>query len=342
MSNLESRGTRSARNELKAKVELSDGEQLAAVALHYGLVDFLSSPKEKVVCPLHDDLNPSMMLDFNSGMWYCFGCGESGKAQKLVKQIERKYHGLNEIQAMVKFSKIMRGVGIDELPKFRTAARSRAEDRELYAQAYDFYHGLASINWYDPQFIEAEEVLDYMESRGFTSDTLQKAKAKVTFEDAYSMVFPMMDNGKFRGWVSRTMDPEIAKYRKYLYNKGFSRSNTVVGDYKGCKYVVIVEGYMDRLKLVQLGVSNAVAILGWKLSPRQIEKLKSEGVQYAVAATDNDEAGRKGAAWIAKNFQSVRWPYLKGLKDPGDFDERSFSRMWKKLQERMEKAQWVL
>ena len=99
---------------------------------------------------------------------------------------------------------------------------------------------------------------------------------------------------------------------------------------------------MDRLKLVQLGVPNAVAILGWKLSQGQLDKLKSEGVQYAVAATDNDEAGRKGAAWIAKNFPTVRWPYLKGLKDPGDFDKKSFLRMWKKLEVEMEKAQWDL
>lgn len=326
----------------RRELSITDSEALAIVALHYGLVDSISSSKVKVVCPIHDDLNPSMMLDFTTGSWYCFGCNRSGRARQLVAEVERKHHGLNELQAAVKFSKMVNGMSKEELPKFQVKPRTKEEDRELYAQAYDFYHGLATVNWHDPQFLEAEEVLDYMEFRGFTATTLTKAKAKVTFEEAYSMVFPMMDNGKFRGWVSRTMDPEIAKWRKYLYNKGFSRSNTIVGNYRHCKYVVIVEGFMDRLKLVQLGVPNAVAILGWKLSQGQLDKLKSEGVQYAVAATDNDEAGRKGAAWIAKNFQSVRWPYLKGLKDPGDFDERSFSRMWKKLQERMEKAQWVL
>lgn len=342
MSDLESRGTKSASNTVSSKQKLSDGEQLVAVAIHYGLVDAVRSSKEKVVCPIHDDANPSLMLDFHTGIWYCFGCDKSGKAQKLVREVEKKHHSLNEIQAMAKFAKIVRGTSKEELPKFQVHERTKEEDRELYAQAYDFYHGLSSVDWFNPQFEEAEEVLDYMEHRGFTARTLADAKVKVTFEEAYSMVFPMMDNGKFRGWVSRTMDPEIAKQRKYLYNKGFSRSNTVVGDYRGCKYVVIVEGYMDRLKLVQLGVHNAVAILGWKLSPGQIQKLKSEGVQYAVAATDNDEAGRKGAAWIAQNFPSVRWPYLKGLKDPGDFDEKSFNRMWKKLVERMEKAKWDL
>lgn len=336
---MESRGS-----ELLRLANDGDGEALAAVALHYGLLDDVSDSKAKVVCPLHEDLNPSMTMDFNTGMWYCFGCGEAGKAQKLVREVEKKYHNANDLRALQVYFEILKGADVEQLKKVEAARSLKTEDfKEFYAQAYDFYHGLASIDWYDPQFLEAEEAKDYMEARGFTSETLTAVKAKVTFEEAYPIVFPILDNGKFKGWVSRTFDIELSKTRKYLYNKGFRRSNTLAGNYEGYDYVIIVEGFMDRLKLLQLGLPNVVAVLGWKLSDRQIEKLKEAGISHVVAATDNDEAGRKGAKWIRANFEStIRWPYLKDLKDPGDFNQKSFDKMFDRLTDRMEKAKWAL
>ena len=47
----------------------------------------------------------------------------------------------------------------------------------------------------------------------------------------------MIDNGKFKGWVCRTTDKDIEKKRKYLYNKGFRRAETLVGSYGLKPYV---------------------------------------------------------------------------------------------------------
>ena len=138
----------------------------------------------------------------------------------------------------------------------------------------------------------------------------------------------MLDNGKFRGWVCRTMRKDIEAKRKYLYNEGFSRVSTLVGDYGSEKYVFVVEGYMDRAKFLQFGVTNVVAILGWKMSEEQERKLKEKGITDVISALDNDECGRKGTKYLKSIFNVTRFTYLKGIKDPGDMTEDKFKKMY--------------
>lgn len=39
-----------------------------------------------VLCPFHDDHDPSMQLNPDEGLWYCFVCGEGGDGIQLVMQ----------------------------------------------------------------------------------------------------------------------------------------------------------------------------------------------------------------------------------------------------------------
>lgn len=38
--------------------------------------------KRKVLCPFHEEKTPSMMIDFRSMRYHCFGCGESGTMER--------------------------------------------------------------------------------------------------------------------------------------------------------------------------------------------------------------------------------------------------------------------
>ena len=87
---------------------------------------------------------------------------------------------------------------------------------------------------------------------------------------------------------------------------------------------------MDRLKFVQYGEENVVAILGWKMSAEQIEKLKSKGITKVISALDNDECGRKGTEYLKKFFDVTRFAYLKGIKDPGEMSENDFEKMFRR------------
>jgi DNA primase len=87
---------------------------------------------------------------------------------------------------------------------------------------------------------------------------------------------------------------------------------------------------MDRLKFIQFGEENVVAILGWKMSPQQIQKLKDKGITKVISALDNDECGKKGTKFLQKHFEVTRFTYLKGVKDPGEMTQESFNKMLKR------------
>lgn len=316
------------------------GEELAKVLWYYNLLPSIDQATQKIVCPFHSDVNPSMIVNLADGSFFCFGCNVAGDAKRFVELFEKQYNGLNSLQAYQKYLKILKSDKCSDVKVGNSVRKhQKPRSRQLYVEAYDYYHGLRKVSWRSPEMMEEIEALKYMNDRGFSAKTLEKCKAKVTYNSSYMLIFPMLDNGKFRGWVCRTTIESIAKKRKYLYNEGFSRATTLVGDYGSKDYVIVVEGYMDRLKLVQLGVDNVVAILGWKMTDQQIKKLKDAGVTKVISALDNDECGRKGSKYLRKFFKVTRWCYLKSIKDPGDFDVRSFKKMFSKTMARFRKEQ---
>ena len=317
------------------------GKELAKVLYYYGLIPDANSNEQKIICPFHADENPSMIVDLKNGNYFCFGCLVSGDALKFVIEVERK-NGLNDLQSCKKYFEILKSKKCETI-NFKYKKKEEATNKQLYTEAYDYYHGLSTINW--KKKTDIEEVIDarmYMKKRGFSDSTLNKCKAKVTYNKSYGIIFPMLDNGKFKGWVCRTMVPEIEKRRKYLYNKGFRRKKSLIGTYNNCEILFIVEGYMDRLKFIQFGHENVVAILGWKISDIQIEKIKSQkNIKYIVSALDNDECGRKGSKYLQSIFgeKYVRFSYMKGIKDPGEMNEENFRKMLNKTISKIKLAQ---
>lgn len=306
------------------------GTNLAKVLWYYNLIPSTSSLSQKIVCPFHEDVNPSMIVNLDDGSWFCFGCNLSGDAVKFVKLMEAKYNNLNDLQAYKKYLRILKSDKCSGIKLSKSTVKQKPLQRQLYNEAYDYYHGLKRINWNDSGEPEVISARDYMMNRGFSPVTLNKCGAKVTYNQSYGLIFPMLDNGKFKGWVCRTMIKSIEQKRKYLYNEGFSRATTLVGTYGKKNYVFVVEGYMDRLKFVQFGEENVVAILGWKMSPQQIQKLKDKGITKVISALDNDDCGRKGTKFLQKHFNVTRFAYLKGIKDPGEMTQESFNKMLKR------------
>ena len=312
------------------------GTVLAKVLTHYKLLPDVHALKQKICCPFHaNDVNPSLLVNLEDGSWFCFGCQKSGDAQRFVQMMESKYNGLSDLKALQQYCKILKSNKYSNI-KVDTVQMKNAQKprKQLYNEAYDYYHGLRTVDWTTDEDDEVVAAKQYMEQRGFSARVLNVTRAKITYNDAYGLIMPMLDNKKFKGWVCRTMRKDIEAKRKYLYNKGFSRATTLVGNYGKKDYVIVVEGYMDRLKFVEYGLADdVVAILGWKMSKQQEDKLRQRGVQYVISALDNDEAGQKGTRYLKTVFGTshvVRWQYLKGLKDPGDMSQQQFEKMYRK------------
>lgn len=308
--------------------ENEQGVRLTKVLWYYNLIPNTTSLSQKIVCPFHEDVNPSMIVNLEDGSWFCFGCNLAGDAIKFVKLMEAQHNGLNDLQAYRKYLQILKSNKCSGIKLDRSLVKQKPLQRDLYNEAYDYYHGLRKVNWRQSGEPEVVSARDYMRKRGFSPRTLTKCCAKVTYNNNYGLIFPMLDNGKFKGWVCRTMIKSIEEKRKYLYNEGFSRATTLVGTYGTKDYVFVVEGYMDRLKFVQFGEDNVVAILGWKMSPQQIQKLKDKGITKVISALDNDDCGKKGTEFLKKHFEVTRFAYLKGVKDPGEMTQESFDKMF--------------
>lgn len=317
----------------------NEKNELAKVLWFYGLIGNVDSEEQKIICPFHEDANPSMIVNLKQGSYYCFGCHESGDALKFVQKMEKMRSKSNDLQGCKKFFQILKS---DECSRIRIqrVEKVKKTSKQMYAEAYDYFHGLSKVNWRKKSDLdEVNEVRSYMVKRGFTTSTLNKIDARVTFSKNYELIFPMLDNGKFKGWVCRTNIPEVEQKRKYLYNKGFRRKTSLIGNYGDNEVLFVVEGFMDRLKFIQFGVNNVVAILGWKASLHQIEKIKSKkNIKYIVSALDNDKCGIKGSKYLESIFKEkyVRFAYLKGVKDPGEMSKETFDKMYRKTMNKID------
>lgn len=286
--------------------------EFIAVLKHYGMFEPLSS--YKVMCPFHGDKNPSMLVDLDSARYYCFGCEAHGSTYDLIKQFNPDYTQFEIVRCL---KRILRG----EEGKQKRQIIQVAEKKLNMAAVRDYFYNLPEVNWYKVD----DPVKDYMKKRGFKMSTLNMIGARINATDAYKIVFPILDNGVFRGYVGRTMDHEIEQKRKYIYNTGFRRSKTLAGVYKGDS-VLVVEGYLDMLKARQNGVQSVVAILGWKMSDKQQKKLMRRGIKTIVCGLDNDSAGNKGYAYLCSlsMFEVIRLQYPNGIKDFGDVNDNIF------------------
>ena len=315
--------------------------QFIAALKHYDI--YQEDEQYKIICPFHGDKNPSLQINKQTGFFYCYGCGLSGGAFELVKNYEPSLSPIEIYKKLHSFVKEGKGdIGgrdvytYTNLPYTHSFVDSKVKYREGIKLAKDFYFNLPETNWYKlPE--EAIPILRYMKHRGFTTSTLKKFGAKFTYNKNYPIVFPMYDNGIFRGYVMRTDDPTVEDQRKYMYNREFRRRITLPGDYKNST-VILVEGFLDMLKAKQYGIKYVAAVLGWKLTSEQFEKLKRCGVKTIICALDNDECGRKGYKYLKRicsvNHISVkRIRYPKTMKDMGDLNKENSKLILKQIKQ---------
>lgn len=300
------------------------GKELAKVLIYYGIIGEVTSSDFKIVCPFHPDVNASMLITLGDGKFFCFGCGVSGYANDFVKLANPE---LNDLQACIVTEKILRSKEVRKL-QIRYKKKRRTNNKQALIEAHDFFYGLRSVDWNNITTDEEHITYNYLKSRGFTARALNVADCRVNYDTVYPFIFPILDNGKFKGWVCRTTNKYVNKKRKYLYNEGFRKRDTLCGNYsKGC-IPVICEGYLDYLSIrVRGGIKDSIAILGWHISDEQTEKLKRHGIKQVISALDNDNAGRKGTEYLKRFFDVIPVRYPDGVKDCGELDGKTIKKI---------------
>ena len=97
------------------------GKELAKVLIYYGIINDVVSYDFNIICPFHEDINPSMRVSLDDGSYFCFGCGIKGNALDFVKNANPE---LNELQCCVELERILNSKEIKQLNvKYRKKRR---------------------------------------------------------------------------------------------------------------------------------------------------------------------------------------------------------------------------
>ena len=290
---------------------------LYLVAFHYGHISGTIREKEKICCPFHADDTPSLLLDYTTDSYYCFGCGTHGDAVTYVHGMEKSH-----LTALTTYARITRGAP----PLERRAYPQRTQDTDRLAQASDFFHCLSEVDWYSLER-DAEQALAlrYLTARGVDIHTIARYDIRVTYDARYPIVIPLYDNGRFCGYVQRTFDQD--SQRKYLYNHGFSRATSVIGQYGEKDYVFICEGVFDLMALSQAGYrAHSVALMGCSPTREQISKLQKVGIKKILCCLDADEAGERGTTELKRHFRVKRLALPDGVNDVAEMGTESLKK----------------
>lgn len=290
------------------------------------IVDVISSyiPLEKKgknffgVCPFHDDSNPSMSVSRDKQIYKCFSCGASGNVFNFVMD----YEHVDFKEALVILAK-KAGIVLNSVN-----VKSKENKYDKYYKMYDISLKLYQNNLSSNLGTSAKE---YLHKRGITDELIKTFKIGLatTSKDSLTKILNSKDytnreielyglgTGTNDLYINRIMFPlfdisnNIVGFSGRIYNTSssskyintketpiFKKGELLYNYYNAkdsvrlLKKIVLVEGFMDVIRLHSINVTNAIALMGTSLTKEQINLLKRLSLNI-ILCLDGDSAGRK-------------------------------------------------
>ena len=311
-------------------------------------------------CPFHHEKTPSFTVDREQGYYKCFGCGKGGDVISFMMETE----SLTFIEAVKLLADRAHLEMPKSLPKdagnfrevkdrlttlMRDAARIYHANlkKPCAATAVDYIEkrgisaasvtkfGLGYSNGYT-EIITELSALGYKREEMLKAGVIQERDGKFFDAMANRLVFPIIDAfGKVIAFGGRVLGKtDFAKYKNtdntviFVKNRNLYglnlikklRLKTKVND------LIMVEGYMDTLALVQAGVENVVASMGTSLTEEQA-KLARRYVEDIYICYDGDAAGQnatlRGLDILKRHGIKVRVISLPNGEDPDEIIKRA-------------------
>ena len=197
---------------------------------------------------------------------------------------------------------------------------------------------------------EGAEVLRYLkEVRGYSEELIREmglgyispAEARTLEErcrvgiawraEEYPLSIAYFSRGNVMGFKFRYITP-LAGKAKYMNTRslgtegmdnnpfGLTPQSLNKGDKKG--EVIVVEGELDALHAIALGLPNVIAVAGGKITEGKARALKKSGYKNIVILLDNDVAGQTFTAESIRTIDKVGLnSFVASLPDAKDTDE---------------------
>lgn len=309
-------------------------------------------------CPFHQEKSASFHVDDRKGFYYCFGCHAKGDALGFLKESEnlsfmeavemlareagmqmpaRDPQAAQKADRRTQLAEVMEEVVKFYRLQYRAAGGQMARDyvgqkRRLSDQAQDRWE----IGW-APDSRTA--LLNTLKGKGVPPDLMVATGMIAKGEDGSlydrfraRVIFPIRDaRGRAISLGGRSLDPNArAKYlngpETELFDKGrnlFNHAPAREAAGKG-RPLIVGEGYMDVIAMVEAGFPAAVAPLGTAITEDQL-RLMWRISPEPIITLDGDTAGQRAALRVIdlalpllQAGQGLRFAVLPQGLDPDD------------------------
>jgi DNA primase len=306
----------------------------------------------KACCPFHDEKSASFTVVPDKQFYHCFGCGAHGTALGFLME----YDHLSFVEAVEELAaRVGLEVPREDDPTFKPkptddlfatleqAAKLYNEellrsDRAIqYVKkrgltrdtAQRFLLGYAPDAWdfIGKQLGTTDNDARRLLSVGLVIEREQRGGHYDRFRDR--VMFPIRDTrGRVIGFGGRILDQGEPKYLNSPETELFHKGRELYGLFearqstRSIQRLMVVEGYMDVVRLHQAGITYAVATLGTATTPEHLTRI-FRVCNEVVFCFDGDRAGR-AAAWRAlenalpqvREGRQIRFLFLPDGHDP--------------------------
>ena len=306
------------------------------------------------VCPFHDDHSPSMSLSSEKQIYKCFSCGATGNVFTFVSE----YENVSFIEAVsIVASKC--GMELSQSTLKSNTSNLHKEEFEIMKLAQKFFQnnlrtdvGKEALSYLKNRGMDEDVIKEFGIGLSIDSnDSLMTLLTKKKYDinklidiglvnnvngknyDMFSrrITFPLWDkDGNIVGFSARIYrgEKDVSKYMNSRESKIFKKGETLYNYHnakdvaKREKQIIVVEGFMDAIRIATSGLKNVVALQGTAMTQEQINLLKKLRVKV-ILCLDNDNAGLiatvNNGEELIKNDVETYVIRLSGQKDPDEY-----------------------
>ncbi len=289
----------------------------------------------KGLCPFHKEKTPSFIVSPEKQICHCFGCGKGGNVFNFLMSIEN----ISYIEAIKRVAQDL-GITLPERESHRHKDSSSDYDVLYQANRFANEYFSASISAQARKYLDSRNFKpDTLKkfSVGFAVNKwdglinqpkfksikreiflelglIQKKDDSDRYFDRFRnrIIFPFFNlSGQIVGFGGRRLNEnDQPKYLNSPESKIYKKGELLYGLYQALsaikekKAVIMVEGYFDLLRLVDVGIHNVIASSGTAVTESQGRLIKRY-TDRVIIAYDSDEAGLSAAIRNSQILESI-------------------------------------
>ena len=305
------------------------------------------------ICPFHDDHNPSMSISPEKQIYTCFVCGASGNVFNFVANYEK-------ISFVSAVKKVAQKIGINLDINVKDDYKPKDTKYDKYYKMFDitnkYYqnniksvYGKKAIEYLHNRKINDDIINEFEIGLSMNDNNVSKLLEKKGYDvnelidiglcgkkdnfiyDIFRnrIMFPLYNlDGKPVGFSGRIYNGE--KDSKYVNSKEsiiFKKGNLLYNYHRALSHarekhqIIVVEGFMDVIRLYTIGIKNVVATMGTAITKEHANLLMKLS-KNIVLCFDGDKAGEKATISALDALEKIGiTPKIIRLEDDLDPDD---------------------